>query len=105
MVLVVGAADTPSADRAAVEFFEKKIRPVLADNCYQCHGPTKQKSNLRLDSAAAILKGGDRGPAVVARRPEMSPLVRAIGYGDENFQMPPKGKLKDEQIADLRAWV
>src|SRR5690242_5684760 len=55
------------ADR---EFFESKVRPVLANHCFECHGPTKQKAGLRLDSRAAVLKGGESGLAVVPGKPE-----------------------------------
>lgn len=99
----VSAADgKPNAD--GFEFFEKRIRPLLAENCYQCHGPEKQRNGLRLDSRAAILTGGDRGPAIVPGRPDDSRLIRAVRYDDEP-RMPPKGKLAEGQIADLAAWV
>src|SRR5882762_6191310 len=72
----IGAA----ADPKALEFFENKVRPLLAERCLECHGPEKQKGNLRLDSLAAILKGGDSGPALVAGKPDESLLVQAVGY-------------------------
>jgi mono/diheme cytochrome c family protein len=93
-----------SLDPAQVEFFEKSIRPVLAANCFSCHGPTRQKAGLRLDARAAMLKGGDSGPAVQPGRPDASLLVQAVHYGEER-QMPPKGKLKEADIAALTAWV
>src|SRR5262249_49101036 len=77
------AAQSPggaAADPKALEYFESKVRPLLAERCLECHGPEKQKGNLRLDSLAAILKGGDSGPALVAGKPEESLLVQAIGY-------------------------
>jgi Planctomycete cytochrome C len=66
-------------DPAAVDFFEAKVRPVLAAHCWECHGPDKQKSGLRVDSRGAALKGGETGPAVVIGKPEESLLVEAIG--------------------------
>jgi cytochrome c553 len=102
-----GPARAPAADPTAeqVEFFEKRVRPVLAANCHACHSrKTKQKGNLVLDSRAGLLKGGDTGPAVAPGDPGRSLLVKAIGYADEP-RMPPRGKLPDGQIADLRAWV
>jgi mono/diheme cytochrome c family protein len=93
----------PSPD--AVRFFETKVRPVLADNCFGCHGETKQRAGLRLDSRKAILTGGDRGPAVVPGQPEKSLLIKAVNQ-DEDLKMPPKGrKLSAQQIADLTQWV
>src|SRR5262249_20649127 len=88
-----------------LEFFEKRVRPVLAENCYTCHGPTRQRNGLRLDSLDAIRKGGDRGPAILAGDPEKSLLIRAIRYTDEDLQMPPKSRLPQEQIRDLTTWV
>jgi mono/diheme cytochrome c family protein len=110
--LVLAAASTavaadppPPTEAAGIEFFEKRVRPVLAENCYRCHGPDKQESELMLNSRGAILKGGDRGPAVVPGKPDDSRLILAVRYTDDKLRMPPKGKLKDEQIADLVAWV
>jgi mono/diheme cytochrome c family protein len=96
------AADKP--DAAGLEFFERRIRPLLAENCYQCHGPEKQRNGLRLDSRTAILTGGDRGPSIVPEKPDESRLILAVRYGDEP-RMPPKGKLSDAQIADLATWI
>jgi hypothetical protein len=87
-----------------VEFFEARIRPVLADQCWKCHGPKKQMSGLRLDSRAALLQGGDNGPAIVPGDPEKSPLVRAVRHAGP-LKMPPKGKLPAQAAADLAAWV
>ena len=89
-----------------VEFFEKKIRPVLAGKCYGCHN-AKLKTpmgGLRLDSRDALLKGGDSGPAIIAGDPVHSRLIAALSY-KEDLKMPPAGKLSDEQQADFRAWV
>ena len=90
------------------EFFEKNIRPVLADNCYKCHSATseKVKGGLLLDTKEGLLKAGDTGPAIVPGDPEKSLLIKAVRYADKDLQMPPKDKrLSDAQIADLVAWV
>lgn len=89
------------ADR---EFFESKVRPLLANHCFQCHGPTMQKAGLRLDSRAAVLKGGESGLAVVPGKPEVGLLIPAINY-DGDYHMPPKGKLPEKDIAALTEWV
>jgi hypothetical protein len=91
-------------DPATVEFFEKNVRPILATRCQGCHGPAKQKGGLRLDARAAILAGGATGPAVVPGNPKESLLVDAINYG-ETYQMPPKSKLPDQEVATLTRWV
>jgi mono/diheme cytochrome c family protein/cytochrome c553 len=91
-------------DVAAEEFFEVKVRPVLAAHCQECHGAEKHKGGLRLDGRGAMLKGGETGAVVVPGKPNDSPLIEAIRYEGE-VQMPPKGKLKDEEIAALTDWV
>lgn len=108
-ILLAGAQDLAAEDAAvnseAARFFETRIRPVLVARCYECHGPdSKQEGNLRLDSRAALLKGGDIGPAIKPGDPKGSLLVGAINHGDV-VQMPPKTKLPQQEIADLTAWV
>src|SRR5687768_1810043 len=104
------AADAlpPPTDPAAIEFFEKKVRPVLADNCFSCHSDTakKLKGKLKLDSREGILKGGEsESPAAVPGKPEESLMIKAVHWKDEDLLMPPKKKLKDEQIAALEEWI
>lgn len=84
--------------------FEKSIRPLLVAHCLKCHGPAKTSGGLRLDSRAAVLAGGDSGPAAVSGKPEASRLLRAVEYHG-TLKMPPAGKLADPEIAKLRAWV
>jgi mono/diheme cytochrome c family protein len=98
------AAVAASTNPTGAEFFEKKVRPLLAARCHECHGPQKQKGNLRLDSRFAVLKGGDTAPAVVPGKPDESLLVDAIRYG-EIYQMPPKSQLPPQEIANLVEWV
>ncbi len=90
------------------EFFEKKIAPIFKEHCFKCHshGAEKIKGGLVLDSADGALTGGDTGPAVVPGDVAKSLLITAVGYKDDDLQMPPKGKkLADEQIAALTEWV
>src|SRR5262245_19791475 len=84
-------------DADNLEFFEKSVRPILVERCQACHGASKQKGGLRLDSRQAILAGGSTGPAVIPGKPEDSLLVDAINYG-EQYQMPPKSKLPAAEI-------
>jgi mono/diheme cytochrome c family protein len=97
------AAEPPPSPQAA-EFFEKHVRPLLADNCQSCHGAQKQRSGLRLDSRAALLKGGDSGPVVKPGDPDNSPLIQAVRQTGD-LKMPPKGKLSPEAVEALAAWV
>jgi mono/diheme cytochrome c family protein len=91
-------------DAAEEEFFEAKVRPVLVAHCLECHGTAKPKAGLRLDGRDSMLKGGDAGPVVVPGKPEESALIEAIRY-EGAVHMPPKGKLKGEEIAALTAWI
>ena len=89
-------------------FFENRVRPVLVEHCGKCHGigeGAKVKGGLRLDSRQALLTGGDNGPAIVLGKPETSRLVTALEYLDSDLQMPPRGKLPANVIADMRAWI
>ncbi len=100
-------APAQDPDRAGIEFFEKRIRPVLVERCYTCHSAqaAKVKGGLLLDSREGSLKGGNQGRALVPGDPERSLLVKALRWADPDLQMPPKEKLPDEQIADFEAWV
>ncbi|PYK96225.1 MAG: hypothetical protein DME19_20410 [Verrucomicrobia bacterium] len=112
-LLLPNNAATASAagpDQAGIEFFEQKIRPVLVEHCYKCHSKDSEKikGGLRLDTRDGLLKGGDTGPALIAGDVEKSLLIKAVRYTDEDLRMPPRksgGKLSDEQIADLEAWI
>src|SRR3954454_22245696 len=84
----------PFDDPAALEFFEKKVRPLLVDNCYNCHSAnTNAKGGLRVDDRGGLLSGGNAGPAVVPGHPEKSLLIKAVKYADDDLQMPPKKQL------------
>ncbi len=102
------SASLPSgaADNGA-EFFEKKIRPILVEQCYECHSAMARKvrGGLRLDSRAGLLQGGDRGAVLTPGDPEKSLLIEAVGYKNTDIQMPKKGKLSDPVVADLTTWV
>jgi len=101
-----GAAEVSPAKNnpAANRFFENKIRPLLAEHCYKCHGSKKQKSKMRLDSLGGMLAGGEAyGAAIVPGNPDKSVLIDAINFGE--LEMPPKKKLSKTQIADLTQWV
>lgn len=93
------------SSRESLEFFETKIRPLLAENCFKCHGADKIKAKLVLSSREGILKGGLSGPAIVPGDPERSLLIKAVRYDDPDLKMPPRGKLFDQQIADLVTWT
>lgn len=100
------AGEAPARGEATaeqIEFFEKQVRPLLAEHCFRCHGPKQQKSGLRVDHISSLLTGGDSGPAVVPGRPDESLLIDAVRYN--SLEMPPDGKLNDAQIEVLSRWV
>ncbi len=98
-------AATP--DAKGLEFFERKIRPLLMERCYECHSTEKGKTKggLSLDSREAVLRGGDSGPALVVGDVEKSKLVEGIRWKNQDFQMPPKKQLSAQEVADLEAWI
>jgi hypothetical protein len=100
---LVAGADPP--DPKGIEFFEKRIRPVLVTHCYECHsqGAKAVKGNLLLDTREGIRQGGDTGAAVVPGKVAASLLIGALKY--DGFEMPPKGKLPDAVIADFEKWI
>ena len=102
LVLTVFALRANAAEDAA--FFETHVRPVLAEHCWSCHGPKKQTAGLRLDSRAAMLKGGENGPALDETKPEQSLLLKAIRH-EGDLKMPPKVKLPGLVSDRLAEWV
>jgi len=92
-------------DRKGLDFFEKKIRPVLVKHCYECHSSNSKilRAKLLLDTRDGMRKGGESGPAVVPGKPDEGALLGALEH--EDFEMPPKGKLPKNVIADFVAWV
>ena len=105
---VASHAAAPQPSAADLAFYEQTVKPILAGACFECHSheAKKFKGGLALDSTAAILKGGDTGPAVLPGDVEKSLLIKAIRYTDADLQMPPKNKkLGSDQIAALEKWV
>jgi hypothetical protein len=103
---VAGAQFVTTLTPEHTEFFERKIRPVLVEHCYECHSTTgkKIKGGLVLDSRAGVQKGGDTGAAITPGDPEASLLIQAIRHTDAELAMPKK-KLPASVIADLETWV
>lgn len=92
-------------DRAGLDFFEKNVRPLLVQHCYECHSQKagKNKGGLLLDRRSGWAKGGDSGPSIVPKKPSESLFVEAINY--ESLEMPPKSKLKPAEIAIFEKWI
>lgn len=88
-------------------FFEKRIRPLLEDHCYDCHSTDagKSKGDLLLDTREGWKKGGESGTAITPGKPDDSLIIRAVRYWDKDLQMPPKTPLSPEQVKDLIEWV
>ncbi|MGV3720520.1 MAG: PSD1 and planctomycete cytochrome C domain-containing protein [Actinomycetota bacterium] len=100
-----GAPATAPASPEAIKFFETSVRPVLVTRCQSCHGAERQSGGLRVDSLAALLKGGGGGPALVPGKPEQSLLLKAIAHQPGVAKMPPSGKLAPRQIAEVTRWI
>jgi hypothetical protein len=94
-------------ERAALEFFEQKVRPLLVEKCHACHSEKagKQKGGLHLDSREAILRGGDSGAAASPGGAAGSLLLRAVQYLEPDLQMPPKERLAPQEVAVLERWI
>jgi len=111
VTVVLGQSSTLQAATIPAEhlkFFEQKIRPLLATECYECHSAQakKLKGGLYLDSKAGIAKGGESGkPILDSSAPENSLLLKVVRHEIEDEEMPPKKKLTTEEIANLTAWV
>ena len=95
-LFLTGSLLAQSAEQ--LEFFEKKVRPILATNCYSCHGPKQQMAGLNFSTAAGFEQ------VIVKANSAQSRLYQAISY-TEKIKMPPPGKLVDHEIADLKAWI
>src|SRR5687767_11614688 len=103
------AAHASELPREHLDFFETRVRPLLVEHCYECHSAAagdKLKAGFHLDTRDGIRRGGDSGAAtVVPGDAERSRLITAVRWTDPDFQMPPKKKLSDRQIADLVEWI
>jgi hypothetical protein len=95
------APPAPSSE----EVFETEVRPVLVRTCFPCHGGKKTSGGLRVDSRAALLRGGDSGPAIAPGRPGSSLLIRALGHDDPDLRMPPSKRLPDGTLRAFASWV
>ncbi len=113
VALVTALLWLPRSARAAGpaedgEFFEKKVRPILTEHCYECHSATsiKLQGGLRVDSRPALLKGGDTGPAIMPGKPESSLLIAVLSHRHKDIAMPHKrAKLPDAVLADFEHWI
>ena len=103
-IYLVAAAALMAQAPASPDFFESKIRPILANNCYSCHTATAM-GGLRLDGPEGLTRSGKHGPLLTPGDPEKSALILAVRQTDANFKMPMGSKLKESEIADLTAWV
>ena len=105
--LLAASAGAAELAREQFDFFERKVRPVLVERCYECHSAAagKRKGGLTLDTQDGLIKGGDTGPALVPGDPEKSRLIEAVRYKNRDLQMPPKNPLSAEQVRDLEQWV
>jgi hypothetical protein len=97
----------PAATPQQLEFFESRIRPILAQECYECHSTaTKQKGGLLLDSRPGWQAGGDSGPTLIPGNPSASLLLQSIRHEHPDLKMPKNGaKLDPNILADFEQWI
>lgn len=105
LCIAASASAEDEVRRASMTFVENEVRPVLVKRCYECHSDTKQKGGLRVDHIGYLKSGGDTGPALVPGKPEESAMIEAVRYANDDFQMPPKQKLPDADVAILVKWI
>jgi hypothetical protein len=107
LLLMLALPAAAAAQEDGLRLFEEKIRPVLAAHCYKCHSAAakKQRGGLHLDTAEALRRGGDSGPALVPGKPRDSLLLKAIRHDGGELLMPPEGKLSPEIVADFERWI
>ncbi len=96
-------SEKPSA--AELEFFEKSVRPLLIEHCYECHSADEADGGLALDSRGGARQGGDSGPAIIPGDPDKSLLIDAVRYTNHDLQMPPQNRLRPADVAVLEKWV
>jgi hypothetical protein len=107
LVAIVMFCGTLCAQDGDLDFFERKVRPLLAEHCFKCHGAARQESGLRLDHISQIRKGGDGGLVITGRDPQKSRLMIAVRQTDPDLKMPPApdGRLKPGQVEILAQWI
>ncbi|MEZ5356844.1 MAG: PSD1 and planctomycete cytochrome C domain-containing protein [Bryobacteraceae bacterium] len=104
LAALAAVASGQETGAGSADFFENRIRPILANNCFACH-TNSAMGGLRLDDPESLAKGGKRGPAVVPGDPAKSLLLTAVKHVDPALKMPMGNKLKDAEIDDLAAWI
>ncbi|QDV51188.1 DUF1549 domain-containing protein [Gimesia fumaroli] len=103
VLLMMSSANAADLSPEVMQFFEKEVRPLLSEHCWSCHGEKEQKGALRLDTRGHLLLGGESGKSIIPGKPDESLLIEAVRY--ESYEMPPSGKLKENQIKVLEKWV
>ena len=105
---VLGEEARPQTnDSKAVALFDKQIKPVLVEHCYECHSKSAEDigGGVELDSSAGMIRGGDSGPVVIPHDVEKSVLIHMLRHEADVSPMPPDNKLGDEVISAFEAWI
>jgi len=107
IALGLAVPDESVRGEEASQFFARKVRPLLETKCFDCHSAKAEdvKSGLKLDTLDDILRGGAMGPIVIPGDPENSFLLKALRYEESDYQMPPAGRVSDEEIAAVEQWI
>ena len=103
-LVLLGVALSYSDSSEDKQVFEKRVWPILRDNCLKCHGGERTRNGLDVSTREDLLRGGDHGPAIVPGEPEKSLLIRSVRY-EGDYHMPPRGKLSQQEVAELIEWV
>lgn len=104
--VVISVADASLANNDGINFFEKEIRPILVEHCYECHSAESNvQGGLQLDTRLGIEVGGDSGAVIVKGKPHASLLIEAVRYQNRNLQMPPQNALPPDAVANLERWI
>ncbi|MGB7347965.1 MAG: PSD1 and planctomycete cytochrome C domain-containing protein [Pirellulaceae bacterium] len=107
ILLSLSAVPSAHADKMDADFYERRIRPILVQHCYECHSEAagEQQGGLLLDRQSGWIEGGESNKSVIPGEPDASLLIKAVRYDDDELQMPPDGKLDDDAIRFLEQWV
>lgn len=107
LIVTLGGASFAAGDDEGYRYFETHVRPLLVETCYACHSAEMEttEGELALDNRQSLTRGGRGGKVIVPGDPNASRLMQALEYNDPQLQMPPDGRLPQQQIDAIRQWI